>query len=177
MHKIFLPLLLLTLVANPAHAEKSGYFSLGIGATEFEDEASSVNPVNLYFRLGIPVTDFLDVGAELSTTAASDEFNNLDFELDVQTLFLKGTFGVTDSINLFGLVGLSKVELTAVSGGTSASTDDSDISFGFGVEIGAVEEGYFYTIDYIRYFDGDEYDGVDIDVIVDSFNFGVAGYF
>ena len=149
-------------------AAEGAYGGFGGGLLTFDDGVDEVKPKQLFGRLGYNFNDYIGLGFEGGFSLIDDELYGVDFDVTTTFFYLRGSIPISDTANVYVLIGPTNVELTGSSGGASISADDDDTGTGFGFETQLETVSFF--VDYITYFDDD---GVD----VTSINLGVAGYF
>ena len=176
MKKIVLAILLGLTPFSVSQADKGWFLGGGGGFMTFDDGFDSVDPLNLFVRGGYSFGQYFEIGGEYSFTLSSDSVGPVDFDVDTTFVFLKGKLPVSDSTQLYALVGPSTVDLTGSLGNVSASFDDSGTGVGVGVQFQTSGSTYFH-IDYIKYYDDDQFDNVRADVSVDAINIGFVNYF
>ena len=160
----------------PVLAEPVWIVGVGGGLHHNEIENDSVNPLNLYLSVALAVSDHVEVGAEISTTLADDDIDSTDIEVDTAFVFIRGKMTLESGTVLYAQVGSSSIELTATTDISASNTDDTDIGFGFGARF-VLGSDSAYKIEYINYFDDDEFDGVAGDASHSSLNVGYVGFF
>ena len=171
-------ILTLFLIINCSQSPADPDWFVGIGGSlmSSDDSSDTIKPVNLYLRGGLGINERFDVGIESSTTISDDSVGLLDYDLETNLAFIKINFDLGDSKTIYAILGLSSIELTGKQGGNSLTLDDSDTAFGFGVEFWRNDYSAF-VIDYISYYDDDEFDGISGDLTVDGLNLGYVSYF
>lgn len=169
--KIFL--LSFAMLFNTSVLAENWYVDGGAGFITFDDGFDEISPTNLYVRGGYQFNQNFNVGLESSFTISSDQIPSdpdVDLDVNVVTLYVRGGAFVSESVWLYGQVGSSNTELTAEFAGVEFSVDDNDIMFGFGAEIDLGSKSTYLALNYSIYNDND---GVD----VTAFNIGVGARF
>lgn len=169
-------LLPLALFSTPVLAEPLWIAGVGVGLHHNEIENDSVNPLNLFLSLALAVNDHIEVGAEVSTTLADDDIGATDVEADTAFVFIRGKLTLDNGTVLYAQVGSSSLELTQTTGATVSDSDDTDTGFGIGARF-SVGHDSAVNVEYISYFEDDEFDGVAGDASHGSLNVGYVSYF
>lgn len=159
---------LILTVSAQSRAAEGAYGAFGGGLLTFDDGFDEVKPKQLLGRLGYNFNDYFGIGFEGGFSLIEDELDDVDFDVTTTFFYLRGSIPVSETADVYLLIGSTNVELTGSSGGISLSADDDDTGTGFGFETRLDTVSLF--VDYITYFDDD---GVD----VTSINLGVVGYF
>ena len=176
MKKIICVIVLMGLPFTVTLAESRWVFGAGGSLHSFESGNDALNPVNVYMRVGLAVNEMVEFGAEISTTLADDDIGAADFDIDTTFVFIKANLQLDNGVVLYGLLGRSSIELTERRGNFTANTDDAGFGYGFGAQFGRSNQSA-YTIDYISYYDDDEFDSVTGDTVHGGLNFGYVSYF
>ena len=79
------------------------------------------------------------------------------FDVDLEVENLYGVYAVfhsddSNAAQVYGVLGITKGELKVEGPGFSAEEDDSGLSYGIGVNVGA------FNLEYMSYLDEDDYD-------------------
>jgi len=168
MKKLFVTALLATAgIANAGHTVHDHGLIFG-GAVQLgnysEDGYDSVAPVGGLINLERPLTSLLSVRGDFAFGLESDSVEvgtvEVDFSLErMFSGFLKFNADVTDSVQLYGLIGVSKGEFRMELTDSDTSTSDSDagLSYGLGAAFG-LGDGVMLTGEYISYLSEDTYD-------------------
>lgn len=176
MKRILLICLLAILPYSVSHAQPGWFFGVGGGFVSFDDSVDSVEPVNLVLRGGLALSEFIEIGAESSTTFVEDDFMGVDYTVDTTFIFIKANLNLSERTRIYAMIGKSSVELARGVGSTSVVFDDGDTGFGFGAQF-TLNQNSAYFVDYISYYDDDQFDGIPADVTVDGLNIGYLAYF
>lgn len=164
-------------MAQAETADDSGwFFGLGAGLVTFDDSFDEVDPVNAYLRAGYGFNRYLEIGAEFSRTLSPDEIGYVEYDTDTNFLFVRGKLPLNDVSSLYAMAGVTRVNLTASVPGLNVGANDNGVGYGIGYQYRITKREYF-AVDYVIYYDDDEFDGVAADITVDSLNFGFYGYF
>lgn len=157
-------------------ANSGWIFGAGGGLHSFDAGSDTVNPANIFFRAALAVNEYIEIGAEISTTLIDDDIDSVDFDIDTTFVFIKGNVYLDNGIVIYAMLGNSSIEIAERRGNSTINTDDADVGFGFGVQFGRINQSA-YTIDFINYYDDDEFDRVVGDTTLNSLNFGYVSYF
>jgi outer membrane immunogenic protein len=164
------------LTATPAMAQdmyKSGgaqlYGGLNYSFVNIDaDNGGDADTGTLSGKVGGLVTPYFGLEARGGFGVVDDTINGVDFSLD-------NFFGGYATLNLanespatpYAILGFTRVEVEADAGPLGTTTDDdSDISYGLGVNVDITPE-LAGNLEYIRYYDGD-------DVTVDALGLGAT---
>ena len=139
-------------VVAPVVAEALGLYIAG-GLTDiaeragdranlFADEADQDRQIGFTARLGYDFMDYL--GAELRGTVGIAEENAGNDKLRQVGAYLKPNYDLTDDLNLYGLVGTSKVDFA------SAADAETGLSYGAGLDYGIADNISVFT-DVVNY--------------------------
>ena len=131
------------------------YFGLGATALQSKQNANTVaTPAILAFkdkqtgvtaRLGYDFMDYL--GAELRGTSALSGADTGNQKIKQYGAYLKPNIDLTDSLNLYGLLGASKVNMTEPG---NPNTKNSGFSYGLGLDYG-VSDSFSVFLDAVNY--------------------------
>jgi len=177
MRRTFLVGLLYVLSSSSSFAEPAWFFSASGSLVSFDGRNGSVEPINASLRGGLSINQYIDIGVESNTTLSDDDISGVDFEVDLLFVFVKAKFRIRQDIDLYAVFGSSSIELVQGSGRSALIMDDSDTGFGFGAQFLRDGGDSAILIEYISYYDDDQFDGVSADTTVDGINFGYVGYF
>ena len=177
MRRIILASLLFISSSTSGIAEPAWFYSIGGSFVSFDGEDGTLEPVNALLRGGLSISEYIDIGVESNTTLSDDDISGVDFDVDMTFVFIKAKLQVTQGTEIYALFGPSSIELVQGSGSSTITLDDSDTGFGFGVQFFTGGNNSAYLIEYISYYDDDQFDSVSGDVTVDSINIGYVSYF
>jgi len=133
---------------------KNFYFGLGATALKAKTDVDVTNGIpeaedsqtGITARLGYDFMDYL--GAELrGTTAISGEDTGAE-KIKQYGAYLKPNIDLTDSLNLYGLLGISKVNMSNPLG--SPSDKESGFSYGLGLDYD-VSDSFSVFLDAVNY--------------------------
>lgn len=177
MKKLLLVSLLINFLAVSIASADSGWFvGGGGGLINMDTGADQVDTGNLVLRGGFHFTDYFDIGAEVGFTFFTDDINDIDHDLQTMMVFIKANLPIGDDTRLYLLAGLSDLKLTQGVANSSTETGDEGTAIGIGVQVRSDNDS-FYTVDYITYYDEDEFDNAAGDVKAGGINFGFITYF
>ena len=157
-------------------ADSQWFFGGGGGLVNLDNDTDIIDTGNVFLRGGFALNAYLDIGAEVGFTLLSDDINNVDNDVQTLFVFLKGNLPVSDDTSLYLLLGVSNVKLTEGIANSAEELDDDGTGIGIGVQLRNKNNSYF-TVDYISYYDDDEFDDVNADVTARGINFGFVSYF
>ena len=177
MHKILFTFLIFLLPSSHSFAEPAWYFSVAGSFVSFDGQDGTVDPINASLQGGLSINQYLDIGVESNTTLSDDDISGVDFEVDIIFVYVRAKMQISENTDIYALFGSSSVELVQGSGRSALIMDDSDTGFGFGAQFFRDGRGSAYLIEYISYYDDDQFDGVSSDTTVDGINFGYVQYF
>jgi len=155
-----LALLALALLASTAYAANDGFYA-GVNyvqVTYKETGFEKLNPSALMGRVGKEINKNVAVEGRFAVGLSEDSVTILGTKVDLEIdsfvgLYLKGMIP-SGSVTPYGVIGWGSGEVTAKAPGVSVGGDDSDISYGIGLDI-AVNKGTFVNLEYGRLFKGD----------------------
>ncbi len=157
-------------------AEPRWVVGLGGGLHHNEVNSDSVNPLNIYLSLALAINNHVEVGVEISTTLADDDIGSSDFDVDTTFVFVRGLLPLDNGTVLYAQIGNSSIELAERNSSSTTNADDADSGYGIGARFGLGNESA-YSIEYISYFDDDEFDNVVGNASHSSLNLGYLSYF
>lgn len=169
-------LLFCLLAFNNSYADSGWFVGGGGGLVSFDDEVDVVDTGNLYLRLGYSLGGFIDIGFDYSFTILTDDINDVDHDLDIAFAYVKGNIPISDTSKLYLMLGATKVKLTEGIRNSSDSFEDDGRGFGIGIQV-QNDNASSYTAEYLIYYDDEEFDGFNVDVVSSSFNLGFIRYF
>lgn len=161
---------------NCSYADSGWFAGGGGGLISFDDEVDVVDTGNLYLRLGYSLGDYVDIGVDYSATLITDDINDVDHDLDIAFAYIKGNIPINDSSKLYLMLGATRVKLTEAVRSSSNSFEDDGSGLGIGVQV-QNNKGSYYTAEYLIYYDDDQFDNFDADVVTSGLNFGFVRYF
>ena len=178
MRKVLLSCLLFWLPLSVGHAQPqpAWFFGVGGGLVTFDDSVDSVEPMNWVLRGGLALNEVIEVGVDASFTFSDDELSGAEFDVDFSFVFIRANLNLSESTRLYVMAGTSSIELTRKIGSNSVTFDDAGPGFGIGVEFGRSPESAYF-IDYITYYDDNQFDGIPGNVTLDGLNIGFISYF
>lgn len=177
MKNILLAIILVSFFrVSVVYADSGWFVGGGGGLISMDTGADLVDTGNLFLRGGYYLTEYLDIGAEVGFTLFTDDINDVDYDIQSMVVFLKANLPLSDETTLYVLAGASNVKLIQGVATTSVEADDDGTAVGIGVQVRSANDS-FYTVDYITYFDEDEFDNTVGDVKVGGINFGFISYF
>ena len=132
------------------------YFGLGatsMKVTQNEDATLGLDKVSdrqtgITARLGYDFMDYL--GAELKGTSAVSGADTANGAVKIKQIgaYLKPNYDLTDSLNLYGLLGASKVNMSNPT--TTANDKETGLSYGLGLDY-SVSDSFSVFVDVMDY--------------------------
>ena len=153
-----------------------GFVALGGSLMSIGDEDDTLDPVNALFRLGYALNESIEVGGELNFTVIEDEELGLDWGVDTTFIYAQFNLQLRGGSKLYLMLGKTDAEFTASANGSSVSFEDLGTGIGFGIQIPAGSKSAF-NIDYISYYDDDQFDGIPAATIIDGIAFTYKNFF
>ena len=177
MNKPFLICLFCVMPFIPSLAYGDGFFSAGVSLVTWENEdVIEIDPDNVFIRGGYSINKTFDFGLEWSTTLLKEEIRNVDFKVESYLLFIKVNIPIGERLKLYALTGVSDLELIADGSAQGrAHFDDKGTAVGVGLQYGYEDSGF--TIEYTQYYDDEDFDDIQGDVIVEGISFGFNAHF
>lgn len=145
-----------------AHAQQGLYVGVNLGQAEYdEDGFPSAEPTAISFKVGNQFNKNFAVEARLGTGLSDDDVSISGQRFDVEVdnfygVYAKGIVPLSGVFSLYGLVGYTHGEITGSGRGISASSSDSDFSYGIGADF-AVSKTLSVNFEWARLFEGDNY--------------------
>ncbi len=155
---IFLALCALSISAA---AQQESYIGGNLSFLDYSetglDDASLTAAVA---KLGNRINDNIAAEFRLGFGLGSDEVDvqgiPVDLELDnLFGVYVKGGMPLAQNLYPYAVLGYTRAKLTATAYGNSFSDSETDISFGFGLDLKTASEVTF-SAEYMNYFDKDE---------------------
>jgi opacity protein-like surface antigen len=150
----------LSLHAAAAGVQKPGiYVGGGLTDTTFEIDGVSgdASPTALFARIGYQINEYIAAEARLGGGLDSDKFHGIKTEIeDFYGAYAKVGVPTTVGLYPYALVGLTHGELKASYGGYSDKQDDSDVSFGIGVDYW-FDSNFSIGVEYMKYLETSDY--------------------
>jgi opacity protein-like surface antigen len=153
-----------------ASAANGNQTYFGVQYAQIEEDELDLEPTAAVFRLGSMSNQGYGYELRLGTGLESDDrtvndpfFGDVTVDLEVDTLigFYLLAEGNAGAASIYGIVGYTQVDYTAEfeAGGLSddESDDESDLSYGFGVNFGNSNRIRF-NIEYMQYLDKNDVD-------------------
>ena len=171
-NKLLIPAVILTLFGvlygTAAGAANQTYF--GVQYAQVEEDEIDLEPTAAVFRVGSMTNQGYGYELRLGTGLDSDDRTesifpfgdvNVDLEIDSLIGFYLLAEGRAGPASIYGIIGYTKVDFTLEleAGGLTAddSDDESDLSYGFGVNFGNANRVRF-NIEYMQYLDKNDVD-------------------
>lgn len=150
------------IITSTAMAENT-YFGAGYHIGTYDESGfPKANPGGIKIEAGKYIAENVAIEGHLLFGAGSDTVTYLGVDVDVKlknaiSVFVKGDLPVSETANLYGLLGFTKGKLEASALGTTISEDDSGLSYGIGAEAGFGNDLYF-SGEYVFYISESDYD-------------------
>lgn len=158
---------MLALLALPlaATAGEGVYVGGAFSQLQYEEDGfDEMNPKAIGVVIGSQLSRNLAVEGRLAFGSATDSVDTIagEIEVDVDSLlggYVKALAPLNDSFALYGMMGLTLLEMTATAtgAGVSVSDNDSGISFGVGAQVMAGDKVRI-TVEWAKLITGDAYD-------------------
>ena len=157
-------------------ADTQWFFGGGAGLINLDNDTDIIDTGNIYLRGGVALNSYFEIGGEVGFTILTDDINDVDHDVQTLLVFFKANLPVSNDSSLYLLLGASNVKLTEGFASSADELDDDGTAVGIGVQVRNSANSY-YTVDYISYYDDDEFDGINADVSANGINFGFVSYF
>lgn len=149
-----------TLISTPVFATDAGEGYVGgqFSRTTYEESGVDVSPTAIIGRLGYFVVDNFAVEGRLGFGVGDDSAFGADFEIDsIAGLYGVGHLPLGDVASVYAIAGFSRGEATASGPGGSISADDTDFSYGVGLQakFAPTLSGH---VEYMSYLDKSDYE-------------------
>ncbi len=173
--KFILQLLFISIVGISSMSVYAEGMTLGMGyhlGTYDGGSGFKANPNAIKLEATKYLADNVAIEGHLLFGSGSDTISGTDADLKLKnamSVFIKGDLPLSDSANLYGLLGFSQGKLEMSVPGGTMSDDDSGLSYGFGVEV-AIANDLYISGEYILYISESDYDYT-------GFNIGLAKKF
>lgn len=156
MKKYFVLLtVVLAMVSTPVMGQ--GYFGFGGHVGTYDEGWVEVDTYGMTIKGGgylIP-----NVALEARYLYGWGDWNDVDLEGSVISVFLKGDLPITEKSWIYGLLGFSHLWMEASAYGRSEDFDDDSPSFGAGIEVQpGIHKDIRIGIEYVWYGENDWYD-------------------
>lgn len=164
--------------ACAAQAEKLPYLYIGgnLASGDYAEEGGDLDLPFAYGRVGVLFSEMFAIELRYGEgidddTATVPPFGNFAVEVDeMKGAYLRVGKQLGDYVYPYALVGRSKGTLRVSQGGISATADDSDTSYGVGLDIGLPGTRVQLNVEYMQYIDAG-------DVEFSALSIGILGYF
>lgn len=170
---ICLSIFLVSVVSSNA-ADMKSYTGLNYMFISYEpDGVSDIDLGAFGLKLGVDINDYIGVEMRAGLGVDDDTVNVLGVDVDVEINYFYSVYARPkyrmNQIQIYGLLGFTKAELEASAFGVSVEEDDTDFSYGLGLEW-FFNDNASASIEYMQLFDESDYE-------VESFNIGLTYYF
>ena len=148
----------------------------------FQDVQEEFSPTALIGRAGsnfnqyVSIEGRLGIGLSEDTVTVTEGVTTASESIDIDTLI--GLYGVGrlplgKTSSLYALVGFTRIDATASTsvtglGSASFSDDESDLSYGFGADIG-IQYNLWVNVEYVQYLDKSD---IEVSAIAVGLRFG-----
>jgi len=150
----------LLFVATNAYAANDGFYAgVNYAHTTYKESGfEKLNPSAVMARIGKEINKNVAVEGRLAVGLSEDSITisgtKVDLEIDnFFGVYIKGMIP-SGSVTPYGVLGWGTGEVTASAPGVTVGGDDSDISYGVGLDV-AVSKDTFVNVEYSRLFKGD----------------------
>ncbi|MFL0800432.1 MAG: porin family protein [Agarilytica sp.] len=169
-------LFLSSTLCGTVHAE-GGYYGGNFSFLDYSEQGVSddASLTAIYGRLGTSFNENFSGELRIGLGMGDDSvaFDDLDVNVELDNMYgayVRGGVPVSEAFFPYVVLGYTRGEVTAsVSGFSSVSVSESDISFGFGSDI-SVSQNVSINLEYMNYLDKDGGE-------ISGFAIGVAGKF
>ena len=167
-------ILVASIAGNVYSAEGDAYFGIQYSMVTFSESGfPDFEPVALVGRYGKFTSDNFAIEGRLGFGLSDDTQNIIGIDVDLEIDHILGVYGAfyhgtsSPTIRPYGILGITQVEFTqSAPGFGSVSDDDSDFSFGLGIDF---EIGGNIVIN-LEYMDYGEFGGADVTAIAIGYN-------
>lgn len=144
--------------------EKNGVPEADIGAIAFRAGGYLNQVIALEARLALGITDDT-VRANAQNLGLGTSLDaNVDIDLDTAlSVFVKADVPVTPFVNAYGLLGFTRAEIEASTGGLKTSESETGLSYGLGME-GEISRHTSLSIEYVLLLDEDDFEYTAINI-------------
>ena len=139
---------------------QDAYFGASYTDLDYSEGGSDLGLQALTGRLGKNFSEYVsgEFRYALGFGGDSVSFEGLNFEVDLENFYggyLRGGFQASDSFFVYGLLGYTRIEISAsVTNFGSSSSAENDISFGIGVDLN-ISGNAAFNFEYTNYYDKD----------------------
>jgi hypothetical protein len=138
-----------------AMKKESGYYGdVGYTPLSFGDSDITFNPKLARFIVGKDIHENLSIEGMYATTISKDSQQGVDSSVSGYGIYLKPKMEVSKDTEIFARLGWVKTEFKQSASGVSASSSDSDVSYGFGAQTKFTKDIYG-QVDYMNYYQKD----------------------
>lgn len=146
--------------SSPAVAleENTSYFGLDYMLADFEEESgTSVDLDAVALKFGSYFNKNVALEARLGFGASDDTVDGSDYELDTLVgVYARGILPF-QNVELYGIVGVTRADLSISPTGHPADGDESDLSYGGGLDF-RIGEKLAIGLEYMMLIDSDDYE-------------------
>jgi hypothetical protein len=148
-----------------AFGNATPFLGVSVGSVDYSEELgggfeATADVTMLSLRGGLKFNDYVSAELRLGKSS-SDTANVFGFPVEVEVesylgAYAKGHLPINDNFNAYGLLGFTKASFSADAGFGAVSDDESDMSYGLGVEFWQSEKRSGRiggAIEYINYYD------------------------
>lgn len=140
------------------------YIGLNITRGQYSEDYidEDFNPIALVAKTGYLFNDYFAVEARLGVGVVDDEQDIYGYDVSVKLKYLMGIYGkgilnLNEQFDVYAMLGFTKAEMEAELEGYSDSSDDSDLSFGIGVDYKLSNQLYL-DFEYMSYMSKSDFD-------------------
>ena len=138
--------------------EKKMYGGVQYAMISYSEPGIDVDPSALVFRIGQRVNKNFAFEGRFGIGMGDDSTVFLGFPVTIEldqffSIFAKGIAPVAKNVDVYALIGYTDGEITGtITGLGSISVSESDMSLGFGIDIGAGKD-MSWNIEFVNYID------------------------
>ena len=166
-----LTLTCLATFSTHTYAEQNqGYYGIGYHMGSYEENGVPEADIGaIAFRAGGYLNQVIALEARLALGITDDTVRNninnpVDIDLDTAlSVFVKADVPVTPFVNAYGLLGFTRAEIEASTGGLTTSESETGLSYGLGME-GEISRHTSLSIEYVLLLDEDAFEYTAINV-------------
>jgi len=142
----------------------SPYASIGVTNLKYDGPTVNFRNTLIEGRVGINITPNFAIEGRAATALSDDTVLGTDVEIDNYFgIYLRGNVALGKNASLYGFGGVTNVSAKASSGGLSVRADDSDFSFGVGLDFKVGGNGSI-GLEYINMYSNDSEDVTGINI-------------
>lgn len=159
-----------------AVANEGSYFGINISRVEYSEDGISedFNPLAIIGKFGYCLHKNFAIEGRLGIGLTDDEKEVYGYDASLELDYLIGFYGkgfldLNEKIQAYGLIGLTRAEGTAEVSGYSNTDDDTDLSYGVGIDF-ELSNRIYIGLEYVSYLSKSDFD-------LNTIALGVTKYF